>query len=168
MQLAWARNIVYRYGMNAADNDTYPLEDDGFDGEPRDFGRAASALSVVLLVAIWLARGAFVIAFVLFIICALNGAGISFWLPEDNSAQTYRVLAMVSAFSVAGVLVILAVLGQLRAIVKTLGEGDPFVPQNARRLRNIWMIMAGAELARTIAAPLLAMAVRGHTVTGMR
>ncbi|MEE9347972.1 MAG: DUF2975 domain-containing protein [Robiginitomaculum sp.] len=153
--------------MNKAANDPYPFADDELADAPRDFGRAASALSVVLRIAFWLTSAALVIALMLFVLCVLNGAGVHMWLPKENSAETYQVLAMVSAFSVAGILVIMAVISQLRKIVKTLGEGDPFVPQNARRLRNIWVIMAGAELARTIAAPLLAMANRGHEAEGM-
>ena len=38
----------------------------------------------------------------------------------------------------------------LSKIVKTLLAGDPFVPENISRLRSIWIIIALAEVLRTI------------------
>ncbi len=43
---------------------------------------------------------------------------------------------------------ILLVIRQLQGIVATVADRDPFVPSNARRLRVIWMTIAGYELAR--------------------
>jgi len=42
------------------------------------------------------------------------------------------------------------VLNILRKVVKTLLEGDPFVPENISRLRLIWIIIALAEVLRII------------------
>jgi len=42
------------------------------------------------------------------------------------------------------------VLSILRKVVKTLLEGDPFVPGNISRLRLIWIIIALAEILRII------------------
>ena len=39
-------------------------------------------------------------------------------------------------------------LGQLRAIFRTLRDGQPFVPANATRLRQIAFAVIGGELAR--------------------
>lgn len=38
----------------------------------------------------------------------------------------------------------------LSKIVKTLLAGDPFVPENISRLRSIWIIIALAEVLRTV------------------
>ena len=42
------------------------------------------------------------------------------------------------------------VLSILRKVVKTLLDGDPFVPENISRLRQIWIIIALAEILRII------------------
>lgn len=47
------------------------------------------------------------------------------------------------------------VLSILRKVVKTLLEGDPFVPGNISRLRLIWIIIALAEILRIITMNLL-------------
>ena len=45
--------------------------------------------------------------------------------------------------------VVLLVLGQLRAVFRTLRDGRPFVPANATRLRWIGFAVIAGELART-------------------
>jgi len=47
-----------------------------------------------------------------------------------------------------GLFVALWVLGQLRAVFRTLRDGRPFVPANASRLRRIAFVLIGVELAR--------------------
>ncbi|MEL7108875.1 MAG: DUF2975 domain-containing protein [Pseudomonadota bacterium] len=44
------------------------------------------------------------------------------------------------------------VIKQLRNILKTLADGDPFVPENAPRLTHIAIAIAGIEVIRNIAA----------------
>jgi len=46
------------------------------------------------------------------------------------------------------------VLRILRKVVKTLLDGDPFVPENISRLRMIWIVIALAEILRIIIANL--------------
>ena len=45
---------------------------------------------------------------------------------------------------------VLFVIGQLRAVFRTLRDGQPFVPANARRLRWIGVTVIAGELARTV------------------
>jgi hypothetical protein len=50
---------------------------------------------------------------------------------------------------IVGLSVILWVLGQLRALFRTLRDGQPFVPANATRMRGIAFVVIGSELARS-------------------
>ena len=43
------------------------------------------------------------------------------------------------------------VLAVLRRVVAAVIHGDPFLPENVARLRNIWMIIAATEVFRMIA-----------------
>jgi ABC-type amino acid transport system permease subunit len=45
--------------------------------------------------------------------------------------------------------------GKLRAIIDTVGDGDPFIPENARRLNIMAWLLLGVQLA-TIPALILA------------
>lgn len=47
------------------------------------------------------------------------------------------------------------VLKTLRGVVKAVIHGDPFLPENIARLRNIWMIFAVTELFRMTAIFLM-------------
>jgi len=40
----------------------------------------------------------------------------------------------------------------LRGVVKAVIHGDPFLPENIARLRNIWVIFAVTEVFRMIAS----------------
>ncbi|QYU67563.1 DUF2975 domain-containing protein [Leptolyngbya sp. 15MV] len=44
--------------------------------------------------------------------------------------------------------------GRLRAIIGTVGEGDPFQPQNAVRLGQMAWLMLGIQLFILLAVPL--------------
>jgi hypothetical protein len=59
------------------------------------------------------------------------------------------------AFYVTGVLVMV---GRLRRICATLTAGDPFHPDNVRRLRAVGLILAGLELSRVPFAAVMALA----------
>lgn len=49
---------------------------------------------------------------------------------------------------IVGVIVFLIVVKQLRMICYTLLAGDPFVPENSKRFRIIWITVAVAEIMR--------------------
>ncbi len=55
----------------------------------------------------------------------------------------YQLLAAAALFGA-----IVLVINQLRDMVASLTRGDPFVPENAGRLRIIWIAIAGYEIAR--------------------
>jgi hypothetical protein len=115
----------------------------------------ARGLNVLLLIAM---------VFIAIVVCLLVVCG--FFLMSDNaiSAELAEKLAAsgknmadrMYVFSFFGAALIGAiwffVLRILRKIVKTLLEGDPFVPQNISRLRQIWIIIAVAEIIRIIIA----------------
>ena len=60
---------------------------------------------------------------------------------------------------VAGAIIIV---GHLRRIFQTLIGGDPFHPDNARRLRIIGIALAALEVWRYVANGLIHMVARGH------
>ena len=60
---------------------------------------------------------------------------------------------LAAALYVAGVLVIV---GRLRKIFSTLTAGDPFDPENVRRLRMIGIMLGALELSRYVAALIAA------------
>ena len=63
-------------------------------------------------------------------------------------AQKGAFLAANAAILIVFFGLLLWVLGQLRAIFRTLRDGQPFVPANATRLRQIAFAVIGGELAR--------------------
>ena len=65
-----------------------------------------------------------------------------------DAASARRIIAgglLIGALYVAGVLVIV---GRLRRIFSTLTAGDPFHPDNVRRLRTIGVVLAVLEILR--------------------
>jgi len=67
-------------------------------------------------------------------------------------AQKGAFLAANAAILIVFFGLLLWVLGQLRAIFRTLRDGQPFVPANATRLRQIAFAVIGGELARAVFA----------------
>ncbi|MDO8411615.1 MAG: DUF2975 domain-containing protein [Phenylobacterium sp.] len=62
-----------------------------------------------------------------------------------NRGPVVAVGLLAAGLYMGGVLVIVA---QLRRIFATLTAGDPFHPDNVRRLRVVGLILAGLELGR--------------------
>jgi hypothetical protein len=69
-------------------------------------------------------------------------------LPVPRDPHVHLIgLRVLIAFGVAGVALVHRILGGLLAIVRTVRQGDPFVPDNAGRLRRIaWLLLAGEVL----------------------
>jgi hypothetical protein len=64
--------------------------------------------------------------------------------PGPLASQVATALLVVAALGVVGAALVHFVLRHLRAMVDTVRAGDPFVADNARRLRAIaWLVMAG-------------------------
>ena len=63
-----------------------------------------------------------------------------------ETSPTSAVIMLISALVYAAVL--LVILRQLQLVCKTLTAGDPFVPENSKRLRLIWIAIAAGEVLR--------------------
>ena len=110
-------------------------------------------LSKLLLIGMGLlAFAAIVLGFTAVMMMFPNGfqeqifAGVSASKPMVSPSQM--------ALMCAGMVIIAAawffVLKKLRAVVLTVRDGDPFVPENIKRLRHIWLIIALAEIFRMV------------------
>lgn len=105
-----------------------------------------------LRVASWIA----VILFGLVFLCSLLGLAHIEPFASQLFADISPLNTLVSSFSmVIGTGVFLIILKQLRHICLTLLAGDPFVPQNAKRLRIIWMAVACGEIFRLFSGVIL-------------
>jgi hypothetical protein len=80
------------------------------------------------------------------------------WQAVGISLITYAVYATA----------LIVITGEMRAIFATLVEGDPFVPENARRVRWVAWAIVGLELARYAisAAANIILVVFGQPETG--
>lgn len=73
--------------------------------------------------------------------------------PDEHRARLVTGLRIVMVLGVAAAVIVDRVLRELRAIVETVGAGDPFIADNARRLERIaWWVLAGEGLRLLIAA----------------
>lgn len=123
----------------------------------------AAFLSTVVTVIFWLA---IVLGGFLFIILSigllgsLNGGEIALPLVEaraDGVPAGRLVAALVGLLVFApGIAYICA---QLRRILSTLAEGDPFLPENAPRLTRIAIAIAAIEIIRMCSVLVLAATV---------
>ena len=94
----------------------------------------------------WGLLGAFVLVFI--------GASLALLEVEPIKSTFSDVppfTMLVSALSmIVAAAAFLIILKQLRMICQTLLDGDPFVPENAGRLRTVWIAVAVAEVLRLI------------------
>jgi hypothetical protein len=82
-------------------------------------------------------------------------------IQEQLIAETGRADLVLRLFASLGVLLIgfaivaalFVFFGKLRAIINTVGEGDPFVPPNAERLSLMAWLMLGVQLLVWAAIP---------------
>ena len=113
----------------------------------------ARGLNVLILFAmVFIALGVALLCIAGIILMTNNG--ISAEITEKLTAQGKALSANASAVTCFGCALIgtmwFFVLNILRKIVKTLLEGDPFVPENISRLRLMWIVIALAEVLRII------------------
>lgn len=119
------------------------------DESPSTTPSAASAFFRKLITCLWWLSWAFFALFAISIVVVLLGwAGV-----EPFKSQLFVETDPVSAFimllsMLVHISVFLIILKQLQNVCKTLAAGDPFVPENARRLRVIWIAVACGELLR--------------------
>ena len=75
---------------------------------------------------------------------------------------SYQATDDLISWTVLGTIVcigVMAICSLLRGVFETLVAGDPFVPENAARLRRIAIGLAGLELARVFVGPLIHLAM---------
>lgn len=119
----------------------------------------AAFMSMMMQVIIWIAVIAGAIAFVLItagLIGSLNGGavkvpGMETYVDGVKPGQFIAGLAGLVVFAPG----IIYVCMQLKRILSTLADGDPFVPQNGPRLTRIAVAIALVELARYVTVFLL-------------
>jgi len=115
-------------------------------------GSVSSFLKIILdvvYVAFWVAAiGGFVLTLALLLFDFDPGLfGRNFTVMLDNKATPQLVTAGVAAFTVYTV-VVLVIVERLRRIFATLTAGDPFHPENVRRLRVIGLMLIALEVVR--------------------
>ena len=131
-------------------------------------GSVSSLLKIVLdviHVVLWLAVFGASVAIVAILLLSAKPAllaGVSF----DGMNLTSPWVAPVAVAALLGAAVYVAgailIVGRLRRIFQTLIGGDPFHPDNARRLRVIGIALAALEVWRYFASGLLHLVARGH------
>lgn len=118
-----------------------------------------------LITVLWYVSWVFLAAFIIIFICsALATAGVEplkSQLFSDISPTTSLVSSLIMIVSAGAFLIILK---QLRQICQTLIMGDPFVPENAQRLRKIWIAVAIAEILRLASGIFLSKLISNETI----
>ncbi|MBK75723.1 MAG: hypothetical protein CME85_09530 [Henriciella sp.] len=125
----------------------------------RQHNSMAAFLSGLMQVVIWVAIVCGIIAFLLIsvgLIGSLNGGvmrvpGMEAYVEGVAPGQFIAGLAGLVVFAPG----IIYVCMQLRRILSTLADGDPFVPENGPRLSKIAFAIGAIELARYLTVILL-------------
>lgn len=123
----------------------------------------AAVLSLIVLVIYWLAIIVGIGSFLLVgtgLLGSLNGGvvkmpGMEAYVQDVQPGQLFVAMIGIVVFSVG----IVYVCSQLRRILSTLAEGDPFVPENGPRLTRIAVAIAAIEIVRTLATLIAAATV---------
>jgi hypothetical protein len=130
-------------------------------------GSVSSFLKVILDVfyfVLWISGFAVGIAILAVLLLSFNPELLS-GLTIDNQHIAGPWKGPVAAATLAGYGLYLAgaivIVGRLRRIFRTLIAGDPFHPDNVRRLRVIGLTLAVLELGRYAAAGVSHMVLRG-------
>jgi len=120
--------------------------------KPVEHNSVAAILGVVVHLVMWVVLILSVLILVLFglgFMASLNGGELRIPMGDALSggvAPELFVAALASSFVVLPGIIYICF--QLRRILKTLAEGDPFVPANSPRLFRIAAAIAIMELAR--------------------
>jgi hypothetical protein len=123
---------------------------------PRSSANALSLSHDVLRVLMWLnwIAGAFILAL---LIAGVVARDFFFTRLGLSPTGTNGVIAGARAIMIAGLIgvpLVHVILGRLLAIVRTVRAGDPFVPENAERLKHIAWSVLGLEVLHTVIASI--------------
>lgn len=121
-------------------------------------GSVSSFLKIILdvvYVALWIGVGALGLLALVAILLSFNPEfikGTIFISGDEGNDFTATGGTMAAGIAAAGLYIggVLIIVGRLRRIFATLTAGDPFHPDNVRRLRVIGLVLAGLELGRYV------------------
>lgn len=109
-----------------------------------------TALDVLYLI-LWIATGGL---FLLAVVVLFVPLDFPYTLHEGDTVAQVKITSTIASIGLASwgvyVGIIQLVLARLRNLFKTLAAGDPFHPDNVRRLRAIGMGLAALEIASVI------------------
>lgn len=117
-------------------------------------GSVSSFLKIILDVAfyvLWIIIGCASVITLVTVLFSFNPALLSEKIHISGLRETKFTVPMIAATLLGGTLYlagILVIVNRLRRIFQTLTAGDPFHPDNVRRLRMIGLILGGLELGR--------------------
>ncbi len=109
------------------------------------------ALSILLIVGQIVMAVGFVLMLLMALIMAVPSEFRDSLLAEAKTAPEPSILlgrCLAGAVLAAGWFFVLKL---LRKVVKAVIHGDPFLPENVARLRNIWVVIAATEVFRMFA-----------------
>jgi len=110
-------------------------------------GAAAVAIA---LPAVWLAKAGYLTGVV-------HGDGLTI---DTLPIMAFTALMLVALVFIAAMFMFF---GKLRAIIDTVGDGDPFIPDNADRLNHMAWLLLGVQV---LALPVTALAARVAAAAG--
>ncbi len=119
-------------------------------------GSVSSFLKIILDVAfyvLWVVIGCLGVATLVAVLFSFHPAllGSKFQISGLGDAKISGPMMAMAVFGLTLYLIgILVIVERLRRIFQTLTAGDPFHPDNVRRLRVIGLILAGLELGRYV------------------
>jgi hypothetical protein len=116
-------------------------------------GSVSSFLKIILDVvyaALWIALGAVGLALLAALLFSFNPDLFPAAMSADAAVVTSRGPVVAGSLAMAGLSIagVLVIVDALRRIFVTLTAGDPFHPQNVRRLRLIGLMLGALELGR--------------------
>jgi len=108
---------------------------------------AGKIFAIILQVTMALLMLAFIVAIPLFLFAqGTIEAEIAKELPGITEEFPGVLIALVLAIGLSIVAMLFIFFGKLRRIIGTVGEGDPFQPENATRLSQMGWLMLGTQL----------------------
>ena len=116
-------------------------------------GSVSSFLKIILDVvyaALWIGLGAIALVLLASLLFSFNPDLLPKMVNTDAAVLATRGPLVAGALVVFGLSIggVLVIVHSLRQIFMTLTAGDPFHPQNVRRLRLIGLVLAALELCR--------------------